>query len=126
MGRPHLSVHVFTSSLIDFHLRQYNLQFYNQNEYEDCDGLVSKSTNKYPESSLEEIARSGVPQNKLIIGKPATAADASNGLMEPSKLATCVQKAKEKGWSGGIMVWQFPNADAQWIKDVRAKSWPVS
>ncbi|KAL5521082.1 hypothetical protein ACEPAG_9004 [Sanghuangporus baumii] len=115
------AVHKEVGDMIDW----YNIQFYNQFEYENCETLMFKSTNKYPETSLEEIARSGIPQHKLIVGKPATVADASNGFIDSEDLATCIQQVKDKGWSGGVMVWQYPNADARWISTVRSKSWPV-
>jgi hypothetical protein len=31
-------------------------------------------------------------------------ADANNGYIAPSTLATCVQQAKSQGWSAGVMV----------------------
>ncbi|KAG6891587.1 hypothetical protein C0992_002625 [Termitomyces sp. T32_za158] len=37
--------------------------------------------------------------SKLVIGKPATASDASNGFMSTSTLASCLQTAKAQGWS---------------------------
>lgn len=115
-----------TFQLILLNFTQYNIQFYNQNEYTDCDGLITKSSTTWPGTSLHEIAQSGVEQSKLIVGKPATAADASNGYIDPATLATCLKQAKDQGWTGGAMVWQYPNADAKWIETVRSQSWPVS
>ncbi|KAH8109501.1 chitinase [Phellopilus nigrolimitatus] len=62
----YLTVNKNVGDMIDW----YNIQFYNQNEYNDCN-------------------------------------------------------AKAKGWSGGAMVWQYPHADATWIKTVRSQSWAV-
>jgi chitinase len=76
------------------------------NEYTTCTGLLRKSSSAWPKTSLFEIAASGVPQNKLIIGKPATRGDATNGYISPSGLAKCVSQAKAKGWKGGVMVWE--------------------
>ena len=39
------------------------------------------------------------------MGKPVTLGDAT-GFIDPSTLATCVQQAKNTGWSAGVMVWQ--------------------
>ncbi|KAH8110972.1 chitinase [Phellopilus nigrolimitatus] len=117
----YLTVNKNVGDMIDW----YNIQFYNQNEYNDCNGLLMQSSSTWPKSSLFEIAASGIDQNKLIIGKPATAADATNGYIAPATLATCLQQAKAKGWSGGAMVWQYPHADATWIKTVRSQSWAV-
>ncbi|KAI1792629.1 glycoside hydrolase [Ganoderma leucocontextum] len=102
-------------SLIDW----YNVQFYNQGLYGDCQGLLHSSGGAFPGSSLFEIPKHGIPLNKLVIGKPATAADASNGYMSPAQLGTCVKQAKAKGWNGGVMVWQYPHADAAWIKSAK-------
>ena len=51
------------------------------------------------EAALKTIADAGVSLNKLVIGKPAAAADATNGFMDTSTLATCVAEAQTKGWS---------------------------
>jgi len=119
----YLTVNQNVGNLIDW----YNVQFYNQGstEYTTCTGLLTKSSEVWPKTSLFEIAASGVPQNKLLIGKPATNSDASNGYIPPSTLASCVQQAKNKGWNGGVMVWEFPDASAPWIATVRSESWPV-
>ncbi len=45
-----------------------------------------------------EIANNGVDLSKLVIGKPATASDATNGHMNASMLATCLETAKKSGW----------------------------
>ena len=82
------------------------MQFYNQGLYTDCAGLLTSSGGAFPGSSLFEIPKNGIPLNKLVIGKPATAADASNGFMDPATLGSCVKQAKAKGWNGGVMVWQ--------------------
>ncbi|KAG5220861.1 glycoside hydrolase [Salix suchowensis] len=51
---------------------------------------------------LFQIASSGIPFSKLVIGKPATSDDASNGFMSTSELATCVQEAKRLGWVSSV------------------------
>lgn len=97
----------------------YNIQFYNQgvNEYVDCNTLLHQSSS-FPAASLFEIAASGVPLNKLVIGKPANTADASNGYMTPSQLAVCVAQAKQSGWSAGLSVWQYPDQTSEYIQVV--------
>jgi len=121
-GGGYLKVHQSVGSSIDW----YNIQFYNQGttEYTDCNGLLTQSSSAWPKTSLFEIAASGVPQSKLIIGKPATPSDASNGYISPSSLAQCVSQAKGKGWNGGVMVWEFPDAAASWIATVRGSAFP--
>ncbi|KAJ6487118.1 glycoside hydrolase [Mycena vitilis] len=119
----YLGVHAAVGDLIDW----YNIQFYNQgvDEYTTCAGLLTASSSAWPESSVFEIAANGVDLNKLVIGKPATTADATNGYMDPATLSTCLAQAKAQGWSAGAMTWQYPNAEAAWIAEVRAGSFPV-
>ncbi|KAF9454329.1 glycoside hydrolase family 18 protein [Macrolepiota fuliginosa MF-IS2] len=122
-GGGYLKVHQSVGSLIDW----YNVQFYNQgvNEYTTCDNLLTTSSSVWPQSALFQIAASGVPLSKLVIGKPATSSDAGSGFISTSTLASCVQQAKNKGWNGGVMVWEYPRAASPWIKSVRSLSWPV-
>ena len=106
---------------------QYLLQYYNfQNDYTDCDSIVLKSSDKFPGTSLQEISQAGVPQQKLVLGKPGLPIDVTNGgYLPPDTLADCLKMGKDIGWNGGVMAWQYPDADANWIKQVRSKSWPV-
>ncbi|KNZ74506.1 Basic endochitinase [Termitomyces sp. J132] len=122
-GGGYLKVHSSVGSLIDW----YNVQFYNQgtSEYTTCSGLLTTSSNTWPESALFQIGANGVPLSKLVIGKPATTSDANNGFMSTSTLASCLNTAKAQGWNGGVMVWQYPDATASWIAAVRSLSWPV-
>ena len=82
------------------------MQFYNQGLYTDCAGLLTSSGGAFPGSSLFEIPKNGIPLNKLVIGKPATTKDATNGFMDTTTLAGCLQQAKAKNWNTGAMVWQ--------------------
>ncbi|KAJ6515099.1 glycoside hydrolase family 18 protein [Mycena vitilis] len=122
-GGGYLKVHNAVGNLIDW----YNIQFYNQGttEYTTCDGLLTASSSAWPQSSVFEMAANGVPLEKIVIGKPAGSADASNGFMDANTLAGCVASAKAKGWTGGAMVWEYPDAAAPWVQTVRASSWPV-
>ncbi|KAL9713573.1 hypothetical protein Ac2012v2_003184 [Leucoagaricus gongylophorus] len=121
-GGAYLTIHQQVGDLIDW----YNVQFYNQGteEYVDCDGLLNDSSNVWPQSALFQIAASGIPLSKLVIGKPGTSGDASNGFISTSTLAQCVQQAKNRGWSAGVMVWEFPDAAADWIRQVRSLAFP--
>jgi len=122
-GGGYLKVHSSVGSLIDW----YNIQFYNQgaSEYTTCANLLTTSSSTWPQTAVFQIASNGVPLNKIVIGKPATSSDASNGFMSTSTLASCLQQAKNQGWTGGAMVWQYPDAKSAWITSVRALSWPV-
>ncbi|GJE89101.1 glycoside hydrolase family 18 protein [Phanerochaete sordida] len=123
-GGGYLRVHRCVGDLIDW----YNVQFHNQGpgEYETCDGLLTESSVVWPQTALFQIAASGVPLNKLVIGKPASPVDVlSGGYMSPATLAHCVALAKNQGWDGGVVAFEYPDANAAWIKAVRADSWPV-
>jgi chitinase len=100
------TVHKQVGSSIDW----YNTQFYNQgsSSYDTCTLLLTASGGAFPGTSLFEIIASGVDSSKLLIGKPATPAGATNtGYMAPSALAACLSQASAKGWSAGVMLWQY-------------------
>ncbi|KAJ7760585.1 glycoside hydrolase family 18 protein [Mycena metata] len=122
-GGGYLKVHKSVGNLIDW----YNVQFYNQgtSEYTTCAGLLTASSSTWPQTALFQIAASGVPLSKLVIGKPASAGDADNGFMATSTLATCVAQAKAQGWNAGAMAWEYPGAAAAWIKTVRGSAFPI-
>ncbi|KAJ7873427.1 glycoside hydrolase family 18 protein [Mycena leptocephala] len=122
-GNGYLGVNSAVGSLIDW----YNVQFYNQGatEYTTCAGLLTASSNTWPQSSVFQIAANGIPLNKIVIGKPATGADATNGFMDPATLSTCLAQAKAQGWSAGAMTWQYPNGNSAWVTQVRSGSFPV-
>ncbi|KAG2050103.1 glycoside hydrolase [Suillus hirtellus] len=122
-GGGYLWVNSMVGDMIDW----YNVQFYNQGttEYTTCNGLLYSSSTLWPESALFQIADSGVPLDKLVIGKPATAAQATNGYIDPSLLASCVSSAYASGWDGGVMVWEYPYAESSWIATVRGDTWPM-
>ncbi|KAF9006138.1 glycoside hydrolase family 18 protein [Cyathus striatus] len=122
-GGGYLKVDSQVGSMIDW----YNIQFYNQgvSEYTTCANLLTASSSTWPESAVFQIAANGVPLSKIVIGKPASAGEASNGFISTSILATCLQQAKAQGWNGGAMVWQYPSAKSPWIIAVRTLSWPV-
>ncbi|KAF8346881.1 glycoside hydrolase family 18 protein [Amanita rubescens] len=123
-GGGYLKVNAEVGNLIDW----YNVQFYNQGsaEYTTCSGLLTQSSSVHPNSALFQISANGIPLSKLVIGKPATSQLTYSGYMDTSTLASCLEQAKNQGWDGGVMVWEYPEADATWIANVRSQSWPVS
>ncbi|KAK7451184.1 hypothetical protein VKT23_012516 [Stygiomarasmius scandens] len=111
-GKLYAQVDKAVGKMIDW----YNVQFYNQgaSAYVDCNGLFNSASDG---TAVFQIHKSlGIPLEKLVVGKPAVQKDANNGYMEPSALGKCVAQAKKQGWNGGVMSWQYPNADSQWIK----------
>lgn len=119
-----LLVNQKVGSLIDF----YNVQFYNQGvtEYTTCAGLLTASSSVWPNTALFQIIAAGVSSQKVLIGKPGTAADATNGYVDENTLAGCVSQAVGQGWHGGIMAWQFPDVGSAWIETVRGTAFPLS
>lgn len=106
-------MHSVVGSMIDW----YNVQFYNREfvasivtnllisapegftEYVTCPSLLSASSETWPNTAVFQIAASGVPLSKIVIGKPAILTDASNGYMDPVTMASCLSHAKDQNWS---------------------------
>jgi hypothetical protein len=106
----------------------YNIQYYNQgaSSYVSCNTLFNKAGSWFPGTSIFELNESAdIPLYKLVVGKPALSSDASNGYMSASALSECMQDAQEKGWNGGMMVWQYPNANTAWISHIRGDVFPI-
>ncbi|KDQ55134.1 glycoside hydrolase family 18 protein [Jaapia argillacea MUCL 33604] len=123
-GGGYLAVDSAIGNMVDW----YNVQFYNQGiaAYITCPNLLTNSPPPWPKTSLFEIASSGIPLNKIIIGKPAIVGmDATNGWLDPVMLSFCLRQAKVMGWSGGLMLWQAPEANDLMMAVVRSESWPV-
>lgn len=103
----YISVHKAVGNTIDF----YNVQFYNQLEtkYDSYNELFIAATSTFSGTSVKEIIQRGIPSNKIIVGKPVTAADASNtGWVNTSDLGKWVNMAYQTmNWYGGIMFWQY-------------------
>jgi len=78
----------------------YNVQFYNQEEdtYDTYESLFIESQYPFVNTAYKEIIEmDGVPLSKLVLGKPATVADASNtGYVAPAELGKICLEAKEK------------------------------
>ncbi|KAL5519835.1 hypothetical protein ACEPAG_1495 [Sanghuangporus baumii] len=117
----YLTVQKNVGDMIDW----YNMQFYNQQDYTDCITLLTKSKTA-SKVSVFEISESGVDLNTIVIGKPGITTDADDGYTEPKTLASCLSQAKRKEWNAGTMVWEYPHADSQWIKDVRGDAFPMN
>ncbi|KAG7442421.1 uncharacterized protein BT62DRAFT_935982 [Guyanagaster necrorhizus] len=89
----YLKVHVDIGNLIHW----YDVQVKGDTEYTTCSGLLTTSSETWPQTALFQIANSGVPLEKLVIGKPTMASDAGSGYMTISSLETCLQDAKNQG-----------------------------
>lgn len=99
-------LHQQVGNLIDW----YNIQFYNQQNYNTCDELIWNSGNNFPLTSLFEINKySGVPLDKLVVGKPAWENDADDGFMKPTVEGACLNVAVNNGWKGGLSFWEYPH-----------------
>lgn len=103
----------------------FNVQFYNQGAscYIDYNGLFKSSAgcSGFASTSVNEIANAGVPLSKIVVGKPVTTADASNGWDGGSSLASFFSQAKsELGWNAGVMGWVWNDAPTctSWIQAI--------
>lgn len=103
------------------------MQMYNQgaNMYATCQSLLHSSGKTCPGSSLFEIHKEQhVPLSKLVVGKPATQADASNGWMDPSVLGKCLAQARQSGWNAGMTFWQYPHLTTSMLQAAKqAAGW---
>ncbi len=79
------------------------------------------------------MINNGIPSKKIVVGKPATQADASNtGIVSSVDLGNwCVKAYQELNWTAGVMFWQYKsdgagtiinNAAAQLIKAIGGSS----
>lgn len=106
-GGGYITVNNQVGSTIDF----YNIQFYNQGgtTYDSYDTLFRKSNGWSTGTSVKQIIDSGVPMNKVVVGKPATQNDASNtGTVSTIDLGNwCVRAYQEFNWAAGVMFWQY-------------------
>lgn len=88
----------------------YNVQFYNQGTgiYDNAQSLFNSSGGWCPGTSVNEIIAAGVSGSKIVIGKPATTIDATNGWMPADALnAAITQNYAFNGWNTGLMFWQY-------------------
>jgi len=70
-GQPYAQLNETVGDLIDW----YNVQFYSQGlAYTTCNTLIFSSGGDFPGTSVMEIVDSGIPQHKVVIGKPGTPA----------------------------------------------------
>lgn len=91
---------------IDF----YNIQFYNQGSdmYVDYQNLFINSGTSLPFTSVLQISDAGIPLNKIVVGKPMLASDASTGYVNLSSLGLWFNQAKQElNWNAGLMFWQW-------------------
>lgn len=70
-GQPYAQLNETVGHLIDW----YNVQFYSQGlAYTTCETLVNESGGDFPGTSIMEMINAGIPQEKLVVGKPGTPA----------------------------------------------------
>lgn len=91
-------------------------QFYNQGAcYTTEAGLFTASGPScttpgayYPFTSVKEIADSGIPLSKIVVGKPVDENAAGSGYVDPSTLHTWFQSSgKAIGWNTGAGIWEW-------------------
>ncbi|KAH7087279.1 glycoside hydrolase, partial [Auriculariales sp. MPI-PUGE-AT-0066] len=117
-GGGYLRINNEVGGLINF----YNIQFYNQGDdiYTSCYQIMERSHPAVPNTSVFQMIRNRVPGEKIVVGKPAGAKDASNGFYSAPALGSCLRKyAGRNGYQGSAMVWQWANAGRAWVHTVR-------
>jgi len=120
------SVYQKVGNLITF----FNVQFYNQGPscYTDYNGLFISSGAScpvFPYTAVMEIAKGGIPLTKIVVGKPVTSADASNGWISGSTLNSLFKQAgSDIGWNAGVMGWVWNDASTltNWIQSIYSGS----
>ena len=92
--------------------------------FDNVRALINTAGSPFTGSALLQIPANGFELNKLVIGKPGGPSDANkgDGFIDPATLGTCVDQAKAKGWNAGVMAFQFPDADAAWVKSAKGTS----
>lgn len=88
----------------------YNVQFYNQGStpYNTSAGLFNSSGGWAAGTSVNEIIAKGVIGSKIVVGKPATAADGGAGYMSGGSIGDAlVANYRFNGWMAGVMFWQY-------------------
>jgi len=124
---PHFAYNVFKddayiaiNKAVGHTIDWYNIQFYNNDGYEDCNDLMFHRNGWGAKTSVMEIHDSlNIPTSKIVVGKPAgTKAkhDADNGFMDINTLVGCIKQARAKGYNnGGIMGWElFYDPNGNW------------
>ncbi|TYJ54692.1 hypothetical protein B9479_004631 [Cryptococcus floricola] len=114
----YVTVHQSVGDTIDF----YSVQYYNQgdDQYVSCDTLITNSGSEWPSTSVFELnSYTGIPLEKIVIGKPLDSSAADNGFMSAADLAVCVAEAIAKGWNGGVMFWEWTSQAPSVMATVR-------
>ena len=110
----YLQIEAQVGSLIDF----YNIQFYNQGgaAYAAYDSLFLQADGWASGTAVKEIHASGIPLEKIVIGKPVTPQDAANtGYVAPDALAGFLQQGIAAGLRpAGVMGWQWLSDKTQY------------
>jgi len=85
-----------------------NIQFYNQGNLYSSYETLFVSNPSMPQTSIKEMNANGIPYEKLVVGKPITTGDASNGWADPCILYKWGLHAyTEFGWKAGYMGWMY-------------------
>jgi len=106
-------------------------QFYNQGAcYTTEAGLFTESGPScttggayYPGTSVAEVHATGIPLNKIVIGKPVDLRAAASGYVDPSTLHTWIlNSGAPLGWNAGVGIWEWLDVTGSeaipWLKAV--------
>jgi len=92
------------------------IQYYN-NGASDTFSEIFESLNG---GSISEIARTGIPLNKLVVGKPVISSDGNDWISASAFHSIVSQAQSQLGWNAGVMGWQWhdSNTNSQWINTI--------
>jgi len=110
----YLQIEEQVGNLIDF----YNIQFYNQGDtaYATYDSLFLQADGWASGTAIQQIHASGIPLEKIVVGKPVAPQDATNtGYVAPDALAGFLQQGIAADLRpAGVMGWQWLSDKTQW------------
>eukprot|EP00475_Leptophrys_vorax_P013624 TRINITY_DN199_c0_g1_i2.p1 TRINITY_DN199_c0_g1~~TRINITY_DN199_c0_g1_i2.p1 ORF type:complete len:331 (-),score=77.92 TRINITY_DN199_c0_g1_i2:34-1026(-) len=100
----------------------YNMQFYNQGPtcYFDYTTLFVTSCSTFPNTAIKQVlANTGMSANKIVVGKPITTADASNGFLSAGDFGALLNTGISNGFDiGGYMGWKWEVEATTWVSQV--------
>jgi len=93
-------------------------------QYYNNDGALNTFNSIFISDSggaVQEIVAEGVPQSKIVVGKPVLSGDAGSGYISASTFHSFVTQAQSQlGWNAGVMgwVWHDSTTNSNWIHTI--------
>jgi len=101
----------------------FNAQFYNQGAscYTTYAGLFQTACSTFPGTAVTQITSYGIPNAKVVVGKPVTSGDASNGWIAGATLGQWFRQGQSSySWGAGYMGWQWGDQStlSNWVNSI--------